>query len=229
MLYALGQPVSLVLLLLSFLVAVTLHGWVQSLVAVRTGDRTPVAEGRTKPDPRRHVDPFGAVSAAIAGIGWAKQVEPPDRRRRGAMVRVLLSGAVTNVVVGVAALVAFGALAGRGAGGLIASVGPSQLLQNGFPVVGVGERAVLLLGLANLMTGLLALVPLPPLPGGRLLFGLAPRTPGWQKAEYQLVERNIGVAVLLALLLIPLAGQRPLLSVIVDTVAGPIVRLTAGG
>ena len=229
MLYALGEPVSLLLLLVSFLIAVTLHGWVQSLVAVRTGDRAPAAEGRTKPDPRRHVDPFGAVSAAIAGIGWSKQVEPPDRRRRGAMVKVLLSGAVVNLVVGIGALVAFGAVAGRGAGGLIASIGPSQLLQQGFPVVGIGERAILLFGLANLMTGLLSLVPLPPLPGGRLLFGLAPRTAGWQKAEYQLVERNIGVAVLLALMLIPLAGQRPLLSVILDTVAGPLVRLTAGG
>jgi Zn-dependent protease len=228
-LYALGEPVSLVLLLLSFLVAVTLHGWVQSLVAARTGDRTPVAEGRTKPDPRRHLDPFGAVSAAIAGIGWAQQVEPPDRRRRGEMVRVLLSGAVVNLVVGAACLVAFGAVAGRGLGGLIATVGPSQLLQNGFPPVGVGERAILLLGLANLLTGLLALVPLPPLPGGRLLFGLAPRTPGWQKAEYQLVERNLGVAVLLALLLIPLAGPRPLLSIVLDTLAGPLVRLLAGG
>ena len=229
MLYALGEPVSLVLLLLSFLIAVTLHGWVQSLVAVRTGDRAPAAEGRTKPDPRRHLDPFGAVSAAIAGIGWAKQVEPPDRRRRGAMVRVLLSGAVVNLVVGVASLVAFGAVAGRGIGELITAVGPSQVLQQGLPVATIGERALLLFGLANLMTGLLSLVPLPPLPGGRLLFGLAPRTPGWQKAEYQLVERNLGVAVLLALLLIPLAGPRPLLSVILDTVAGPLVRLTAGG
>jgi Zn-dependent protease len=227
-LYALGEPLSLVLLLVSFLVAVTLHGWVQSLVAVRTGERAPAAEGRTKPDPRRHVDPFGAVAAAIAGIGWARQVEPPDRRRRGAMVRVLLSGALVNVVVGVGALVAFGAVAGRGVGGLIASIGPSQLLQQGFPVVGVGERALLLFGLANLMTGLLSLVPLPPLPGGRLLFGLAPRTPGWQKAEYQLVERNLGVAVLLALLLIPLAGPRPLLSIILDTLAGPLVRLASG-
>ena len=228
MLFALGSPVSLILLLVSFVVAITLHGWVQSVVAARAGDRTVTAEARTKPDPRRHLDPFGAVAAAIAGIGWAKPIEPPDRRQRGAMIRVLLSGAIANLVVGVAALVVFGVIASSGLGQLVELVGPSRVLQEGFPVP-IAERALLLFGLANLMTGLLSLVPLPPMDGGRLLFGLAPRSVGWQKAEYQLVERNIGIAVLLALLLIPLAGQRALLSFLLDAIGGPLVRLVTGG
>ena len=222
MLYALGDPVSLVLLLLSFVVAVTLHGWVQSVVATKAGLRQPAAEGRTKPDPRRQIDPFGAVSAAIAGIGWAKPVDPPDRRNRGALVRVLLSGAVTNLLVGLGALVAMGALYG----GLWTSA-PSRILQSGIDG-DLGAVALLFLGLANLLTGLLSLVPIPPLDGGRLLFGLAPRTPGWQKAEHQLDERNIGVAVLLALMLIPLGGPQALLPTILDTLAGPLVRLATG-
>jgi Zn-dependent protease len=222
-LFAIGSPLSLLLLLVSFVVAVTLQGWVSSVVAARQGDRSVRAEGRTAPDPRRHLDPFGTVSAAIAGVGWPKAVEAPDRRRRGAMVAVLLSGPVANLVVGVAALVGLGVLAGS-----VFTTMPSRLLQEGAPI-DLAERALLLFGLANLLTGLLALIPLPPLPGGRLLFGLAPRTAGWQKAEYQLVERNIGVAVLLALLLIPLAGQRALLSVILDAVAAPLVRLVTGG
>ena len=225
MLYALGDPVSLVLLLVSFVVAVTLNGWVSSVVATRVGERGPAAEGRTTPDPRRHLDPFGAVAAAIAGIGWPKPVEPPDRRRRGALVAVLLSGPVANLVVGLGALIALGAVSS--AGGLAAVIGPSRLLQTG---IGgdLALRALLLFGLANLMTGLLSLVPIPPLPGGRLLFGLAPRSPGWQKAEYQLVDRNIGIAVLLALLLIPLGGPQALLPTILDTLAGPLVRLVTG-
>ena len=224
MLYALGDPVSLVILLVSFVVAVTLHGWVQSVVARRHGDRQVVAERRTAPDPRRHLDPFGAVAAAIAGIGWAKPVDPPDRRRRGALVQVLLAGAVVNIAVGLGALVAVGAVSG-----IAGVVGPSLLLQSGVGGGGLGTRALLLFGLANLMTGLLSLVPIPPLDGGRLLFGLAPRTPGWQKAEYQLDERNIGIAVLLALLLIPLGGPQALLPTILDTLAGPLVRLVTGG
>ena len=222
MLYALGNPISLVLLLISFVVAVTLHGWVQSVVATRAGLRGPAAEGRTKADPRKHVDPFGAVSAAIAGIGWAKPVDPPDRRQRSALIRVLLSGAVANLVVGLGSLVVMGVLYG----GLWTSA-PSRILQSGIDG-DLGALALLLFGLANLMTGLLSLVPIPPLDGGRLLFGLAPRTPGWQKAEYQLDERNIGVAVLLALMLIPLGGPQALLPTLLDTIAGPIVRLATG-
>jgi Zn-dependent protease len=226
MLQALRDPVSLVLLLVSFVIAVTLHGWVQSVVARRQGDRQVVAERRTAPDPRRHLDPFGSVAAAISGIGWTKPVEPPDRRRRGAMVSVLLSGAVANLVVGLAALAALPFVAT--ALGPIGFVGASRLLQTGIEG-SLGPRALLIFGLANLMTGLLSLVPIPPLDGGRLLFGLAPRTPGWQKAEYQLVERNIGIAVLLALLLIPLGGPQALLPTILDTLAGPLVRLVTGG
>lgn len=223
MLYALGDPVSLLLLLLSFVIAVTLHGCVQAVVASRSGERRPAAEGRTSVDPRRHVDPFGAVAAAIGGIGWAKPVDAPDRRRRGALVAILLSGAVANIVVGLVALVGFRLAGGPPLGGASA-----VLLQRGVE----GDlllRALLLFGVSNLFVGLLSLVPLPPLDGGRLLFALAPPSPGWQKAELQLVERNIGVAVLLALLLIPLGGPQALLPTLLDILAGPLVRLVTGG
>ena len=226
-LYALGDPLSFVVLVVAFLLAATLHGWVQSLVATRTGDRRPAAEGRTSPDPRRQLDPFGAVAAAIAGVGWSKPLDPPDRRRRGALVAVLLSGAVANLLVGVALLGGFRLAGGRLTGTTV------QLLQYGVgPGIGGGDlllRVLLLLGLMNVFVGALALVPLPPLPGGRLLFALGPRTPGWQKAEHQLDERGIGIAVLLALLLIPLGGPQALLPVLLDTVVGAPVDLVTGG
>lgn len=223
MLYALGDPVSLLLLLLSFVVAITVHGYVQTVVAARYGQRQPPAENRASVDPRRHVDPFGAVAAAIAGVGWAKPVEPPDRRRRGAMVATLLSGPIANIALGLVALLAF-----RLVGGPSLAGGSTQLLQQGVS----GDlllRGLLLFGLSNLFVGALSLVPLPPLDGGRLLFGLTPQTPGWRKAEYQLVERNIGVAVLLALLLIPLGGPQALLPTLLDILVSPVVRLVTGG
>lgn len=224
MLYALGDPVSLLLLLLSFAVAITVHGYVQTVVAARYGQRQPPAENRATVDPRRHVEPFGAVAAAIAGVGWAKPVEPPDRRRRGAMVATLLSGSIANIGLGLAALLAFRLVGGP----LPPLAGFTQLLQQGVS----GDlllRGLLLFGLSNLFVGALSLVPLPPLDGGRLLFGLTPQTPGWRKAEYQLVERNIGVAVLLALLLIPLGGPQALLPTLLDILVSPVVRLVTGG
>jgi Zn-dependent protease len=220
-LYALGDPLSLLLLLVSFVAAITVHGYVQVLVAVRSGDHRAAAEGRATPDPRKHVDPFGAVAAAIAGVGWAKPVEPPDRRRRGPMVATLLSGAIANIALGLLTLLVFRLVGG----GLVG--GSTLLLQRGVE----GElllRALALFGLSNLFVGVLSLVPLPPLDGGRLLFGLAPKSEGWGKAEHQLVERNIGVAVLLALLLIPLGGPQALLPTLLDILVGPLVQLVAG-
>ncbi|MCW2723739.1 MAG: hypothetical protein JWN35_660 [Frankiales bacterium] len=224
MLYALGDPLSFVLLVASFLIAVTLHGWVQCVVADRAGDRRPRLEGRLRPDPRRHVDPFGAVSALISGLGWARPVDIPPRGRRAAVLAVTLSGSAANLVVGLVCLVVFRVLAGAGLPAVSAT-----LLQHGTGGGAFELRVTLLFGLMNVYIGLLSLVPLPPLDGGRLLFALAPRSSGWQKAEYHLVEQNIGVAVVLVLLLLPLGGPQALLPTVLDLIASPLVRLVTGG
>lgn len=226
MLQSLGDPVSLLLLLAGFVVAATVQGTTSALIAHRTGDGRPRSDGRTRPDPRRHLDPFGTVAGLIAGTGWAKPFDPPDRRRRGALVAVLLTGPLLNITLGLGLLVGFRLASGTD--GPLPGRGYVAVLQ--FGVGGpLGLRALLLLGLSLLFFGVLALVPLPPLPGGHLLFGLGPRSQGWQKAEYQLVERNIGIAVLLALLLIPLGGPQALLPALLDTVIGPLVALVTGG
>ena len=237
MLYALAHPASLLVLLVSFVLAVTLHGWVACLVADRTGDRRPRQEGRLKPEPQRHLDPFGAVAAGISGLGWSRPVELVARRRRGQAVAVALSGPAVNIGLGIGLLLAwrfaFGPL-GAPAGGVLALVvdqaGAGYFLQHGFPLGDtLAASALLLAGCSQLYLGVLSLFPLPPLDGGRLLFALAPRSPGWQKAEHYLIEQNIGIAVLLALLLLPLGGSVPLLPHLLDSVLQPLVRVICGG
>ncbi|MCU1591939.1 MAG: hypothetical protein JWP11_3195, partial [Frankiales bacterium] len=188
-------------------------------------DRRPRAEGRLRPDPRRHVDPFGAIAGLIAGIGWARPLEPVSgRHRRSALITSSLAGPAVNIALGLGALVAYRARAGHG---LIAV--SATILQHGLPGLDVADRATLLFGLMNVYVGILSLVPLPPLDGGRLLFGSAPRTVGWQKAQHQLVDQNIGLAVLLLLLLLPLGGPQALLPTVLDDLVSPLVRLVTGG
>lgn len=222
MLYALASPLSLLLLLGSFLVAVTLYGTVGALVADRTGQRQVRAEGRRAPDPRRHLDPFGAVAALLAGFGWGKRLPAPDRQRRGALLAVVSVPSAVLVAVGLALLVAFAAVSG------LPPPAASSLLQDGAPPLAALDELLLLAGLMHLYVGVLALVPLPPLPGAQLLFALAPRTRGWQQAEYQLDERNIGTVVVLLLMVLPLAGRQPLLPYLLDVVLDPVVQLVAG-
>lgn len=226
MLYALAHPLSLLILLTSFVVAVTLHGWVQALVVAHGGDRTVRQQGRTKPDPRRHLDPFGAVGAALAGIGWGAPLEEGRRPRRTVLLVSLLGPAV-NLLLGAVLLLLWRVLYGP----VLGEVGGfSEALQRGAPLhVGdLGAAALLLGGASQLYLGTLNLVPLPPLDGGRLLFAYAPRTTGWQKAEYQLVERNIGVIAVLVLLLLPLGGGRPPLLALLDIVLKPLLTLLLG-
>ena len=219
MLYALGDPLSFVLLLAAFVVSVTLAGWLSALACARVGLREP---GRARPDPRRQLDPFGAVGAAGAGIGWARPVEVPERRRGAGVALALLTGPLAVLAIGLGALAAFG---------VTYSVVPasSQLLQNGAGGLPPGEEAWLLAGLMATYVGALSVVPLPPLPGGFALFAVTPQSAGWRKARYQLVERNIGTAVLLALLLIPLGGPAALLPTVLNRVLDPLVRVVSGG
>lgn len=221
MLFALGSPAALLVLVGSFVVAATAHGLVQAWVAVRSGQPRRAPARRTRPDPRRHLDPFGTVAAAISGLGWARQ--PGDDRVIRRLPIVLLSGGAANLLLGVVALLAAARLT---SGVLVSSLAD---LQSGVPNAMSWAGLLSIFGLTNLAMGALSLVPLPPLPAGRLLFLIAPRSAGWQRAEYHLVEQNIGTAVLLALLLIPLGGPRPVLPVILDAVVAPVLRLLAGG
>ena len=223
MLYALDDPVSLLILLLSFVSACTLAGWTSSVLAARAGASDVRTEGRLRPDPRRHVDPFGAVAALLGGVGWPRPVPVPFRASRARLLQVTLTGPVLVLLTGLALLVGFAAAEG-------AVTGASTVaLRTGVSGADLLGRALLLAGLVHLFVGLLCLVPLPPLPGGQLLFGLAPRTRGWQQAEGYLVERNLGVVAVLVLLLFPLGGPVPLLLAVLDAVGRPLVALVTGG
>ncbi|HUR15326.1 MAG TPA: site-2 protease family protein [Mycobacteriales bacterium] len=169
------------------------------------------------------IDPFGAVGALISGLGWARPVEL-QRRRKDLIVWVSLAGPAVQLVLGVAFLLAWRFTAGPGEP---FPDGAAYVLQRGTDLAEASD-VLLLAGASQLYLGALSLVPLPPLDGGRLLFGLAPRTQGWLRAEHHLVERNIGVAILLALLLVPLGGPVPILPDLLDVVLTPLLRLLCG-
>ncbi|MDP3712812.1 MAG: hypothetical protein Q8R60_10065 [Mycobacteriales bacterium] len=224
MLYALGDLTSFLLLLVATVVALTLHGWLTAVLCARVGDRQVIAEGRSVPDPRRQIDPFGAIGALVGGVGWSRGVATPARHRRSAVLLTTLVPAGVLLVLGLALLVGWRLVSGLS---LPAGADVSLLLREQTPFVPVGELALLLTGAVFLVNGLLSLLPLLPLAGGRLLFALAPRSRGWQQAEHQLGERNIGTVVLLALCLF--VTSVPLLPAVLDAIAGPLAALATGG
>lgn len=223
MLRALITPAAFAGLLVGFLAAVVLSYLAQS-VATRLLTRH-WGFGARPADavrPRRVLDPFGGVAAAIAGPGWGRSVPPSRTAPAYVAVVSLLAGPVVVAVGGLAVLALLPAV------GLdplmLAFVGPADLI--GGVDLPFSQALVLCAGLEMLAVAVLALVPLPPLPMWKIVDRLVPnRSLGWQKTKFWLEERNIGVVILLVLLLLPLGGGVPLMSLLVDAGARALTGL----
>ena len=193
-------------ILVGFVVGIVLRGLAQAALADRLGDRQPRLAGRLSIDPRRHLDPFGVVGVLIAGVGWGKPVPLDDRRLgRGRFLAVLAAGPAVHLLLALAALVGWRIQLDSGGGGFLSAV-------------------LVLFALVNVGCAVLALVPLPPLEGNRVLWALAPRTAGWQRARYYSEEQNYGLAALIVLLL-PLFSGVGLVMRLVYAVGDPVVDL----
>jgi hypothetical protein len=217
---ALAHPVTFLGLLAGFLVAIAAHAVAQAAVARGYRDRRALRELR---QPKRIIDPFGAVAAAVAGPGWGVSREQPLRwQGRGRQVLLLLAGPAASLAVGVAGIAVY--LAAGGPRYLLDVVRLSDLLQG----QGTGDAGLvvpLAFGLEALAVAVLSLVPLPPLTGWRILMLYSGRSMGWQRAREYLEERNFGVLALLLLLLIPFSN--PILVQLIGWVVGLLVGLAA--
>jgi Zn-dependent protease len=215
MLRAIGSPPSFLGLLVGFLAAVLVQAYTQAGAARVLGDRAAL---RRLGGVRRVLDPFGAVAAALGGPGWGVSPEIPVRSR-GRLAVALLAGPVAVGLLGMLGLVGY-VLAG-GPRSALPGAGPSNVIGGvGLPAA---QAFLVSLGLEALGMAVLALVPLPPLPGWRLLELASSGSLGWQRARHYLVDNNLGVLALLVLLILPLGGSRPLLITILDAAVGSLL------
>ena len=226
MIFALRHPAVLLGLLVGFLVGVALHaslqrglasGFSSSLGGLRPGRRgrlRPVRAGGGRGFPRpsagwaAYLDPYGTVAAVLAGVGWGAR---PQARRggRGSDVAMLLAALVAHGALAVAGFAAFNAAGGDYR--IFSALDATVILHGSLTFGQTGQDVAAGFGMINLACGLLALLPIPPLELGVILWSRLPRTPGPRRFAYHLLEEQWGVAVVLVLLLLPLAGQQPLL------------------
>ena len=234
--FALRHPAFLLGLLPGFLIGVIARSAVQQALArsgpalgrgPRRGRLRPVGGRRSGGFPRpragwaAYLDPYGAVAALLSGAGWGARAQS-RRSGRGSDVMMLVAALVVHAV-----LVAVGLAGYRAAGGdisLVHFIPVSQVLHGSFDLGNVGASAGLGFAMVNLACGLLALVPIPPLELGVILWSRLPRSPGARRLAYRVLEEQWGVAVILLLLLLPLAGQQPVLLSLIDNVSDPILR-----
>jgi hypothetical protein len=215
-LFALGQPATLLGLLAAFLLGSFLQTVGQRLVV---GGRRSLQGVKHA---ARWLDPYSAVAAVLGGAGWAPRQEL-DRRRPS--LPLLLT--VVSVAIEVL-LAAVGAVGFRWAGGptkLLTFISTVDVIHgHQLIVTSFVQRFALGFAVESLACALLALVPIPPLPLGVWLWSVLPRSDGPRRLAYRLLEEQWGILAILVLLLIPLAGQQPALLALIAAVADPIMH-----
>ncbi len=220
------QPISvlrIVYVIVSLLVAITVHECSHAVAALQLGDDTAATRGRVSLNPLVHLDTLGTVMMALTaltgfGLGWGKPVPvTPYRLRYGPRVGngiVALAGPVSNVLVAVVLGLAL------------------RLI--GAPLLAVPWLAELLVDivLINLVIAVFNLLPIPPLDGYSVLIGLLALTRtrwGHQVASTLESWNRFGMMLLFALILFSQFMGLDLLWRLVGYPAGALYSLILGG
>lgn len=152
------------------LFAITIHELAHGLVAYRLGDKTGYILKRLTLNPLRHIDPIGTL--LVPGIllllggfifGWAKSMPISAnnfKRPRLGLALVAIAGPVANLL-----MVFFWVLCIKL--GVILTQTDSSYWS---PLIYMGQAGVLI----NLILGLINLIPIPPLDGGRFISNILP-------------------------------------------------------
>ena len=220
MLFALGEPIAFVALVVAFLLGLLLRSF-----AIRITARALALSDRREsvsPRPREDVDPFGAVAAAVGGMGWGRVVSVDEisrHRGRGRAAAVFAAGPLACILV---AQILFAAYVTLFPSELLSVISLSDVLRGlSLPV---GEQVLLCLAVGLLSFGLLALIPLPPLDGFGILWS-AQRNPGpgmqWMRLWFE--DKNLGVLILLIFCFFPLGA--PILMAILNLLGLPFLLL----
>jgi Zn-dependent protease len=197
----------IVIQLVAFALALSVHESAHGWTAERLGDPTARWLGRITLNPIKHIDPFGTIifplMLAVIGapiIGWAKPVPFVTRnlhnqRRDPALVAV--AGPVSNFALAGAAtvvLLVIKATVPNFREMLVAVVGSGAMGARGI----AAPLLYLLFSIAmiDLVLAVFNLIPIPPLDGSHILGALLPPRLHWQYAQFQ----RYGMLLLFALL-----------------------------
>ncbi len=208
------------IMLVPALLAIMLHEVSHGYVAERFGDPTARLLGRLNLNPFKHLDPIGTLAVFIFGFGWAKPVPVNQgnlRQPRRDMIWVALAGPTANILLALLSALLLRTLGYLDSSGMVES---QTYLQVTTPIKMMAGFSLYI----NVLLGMLNLLPVPPLDGGRILAGILP------EAQAKLLNRLEPFGFVLILLLIFFTDLwslvlAPLINVLVLLLAGKEVTL----
>lgn len=196
-------------LLVALVIGISFHEFAHAAAATARGDFTAKRLGRLTLNPKAHLSLSGSLMLLIVGFGWGKPVPIDISRLRGgrrAVAFVSAAGPASNVLLALA-FASFFRVGLLPLGGLNPSGLQDWLTETGAFLVYL-----------NLILAVFNLLPMPPLDGGGILAGLAPRSA--MPAVRQL--QKIGPIVLVGVLLSTYVTNLNILG----TIFGPVLDLT---
>jgi len=70
----LSQPIIFLFVITALVICISLHEFAHAYIADKLGDNTPRLLGRVTLNPLAHLDPLGTLLLIVAGFGWGKPV-----------------------------------------------------------------------------------------------------------------------------------------------------------
>lgn len=179
-------------LLITILIAFTVHEFSHAYFANKFGDPTARLLGRMTLNPAVHFDFLGIILMLVAGFGWARPVPVNrDNFKRPRLMGVIVSavGPISNLLLGIIGSLIYGALA---ATGTLDAISNDRALEAVYLFFGIFIQWNFFLFLFNL-------IPLPPLDGYRIVEDIAPRSIRGRLQQYE----QWAVFIFLLILFIP--------------------------
>jgi Zn-dependent protease len=195
------DPVAFIAFVVAIILGITVHEFMHAYAAYRLGDDTGRLMGRMTLNPLAHFDLFGTLLLVVAGFGYGKPVPFNESRLRSS------------------SSVALVALAGPAANFAIAALCAIPLRFGGVdPFGGAYTEILTLIVYFNCVLGIFNLIPIPPLDGSNVVYGLLPPRQQYSWRQFQ----QYGPMLLLLLLLV---GQRFLFQIVFGPAAALAVLL----
>ncbi|MBT8366342.1 MAG: site-2 protease family protein [Deltaproteobacteria bacterium] len=147
------------------LLALTFHEYAHAYVAHRYGDDTAKQSGRLSLNPLRHLDPLGTIMIFLVQFGWAKPVPVNPYQLKNPkkdMLWISAAGPLSNMLL---ALVS---------GLLLRMLSDFSGTTDRDSIAGVLILMVFLSMKINLALAIFNILPIAPLDGSKILYGLLP-------------------------------------------------------